>query len=752
MISALHYLSSLQCTVIALCFTFLFFFKMLLSDINCKNTSPVQLDVTGTKTETDSDNDDSEEDTLEAEISKLERTINDLEANNDLPNVHCHAYDLGEDEILDSMLFEEGGLANAGIFKRNEITVNNYSHNGTFSNCDDNIDGGMLDSGRMSQNANCNKGDKHTSSELNEFDGTPNTPSHEKKSEPDSSKRSKTLEARSVTVSYQECVAEHQKNDRRLIKGSTCQPELKIPKENVFNPMKSVIISNNHESVSLRSQDCELSTNVVKVHLNSINRTDITSSDTTCCGTKAERNKICPVETDKDSTAVIRSSSLVDVDAVIHASSQESFLQIDVSEIEDGLLYAAADNDGDGGGGGGDDDVITPSFSEIEDNEPLVSSTPFKIKAEPLKRRKPPFLPVKESFLLLDDSGESSDQEHSVCTYKNSSVPKVSTTHSTQPTSFTHNSLFFKVKASNIADVREGGNDTGLTQVASGEGTDLKVVLKLRDEVNEDDHGDGLQSSSCVKLSPVFTNATPIQGHHGEDNTEDVPEENILDPNFPPEGTDENSPEQKPNIISKRDDYVSNNPQENEDNNNPEWELLRKLETDEERYRAVRRRWRNLIIPDPNKDLTYRSWRIRQNATKLPASASTSKNAVAGQISAIGSDTPSSMQQDQCKRTVSDEQASSQCQPRVKRPRTQFCTAIFDAKLEQLRRNIEYEKQQIYNQERVALLQLSMKQREERNFLQNLRYTHGVNTQMHQLYFRQRGVGIFWYTVECSFQ
>lgn len=726
---------------------------MLPSDANSNNTSAVQLDVTERKVEPDSDHDDLMEDTLEAEISKLEITINDLELSNDLPDIDSSAYDLEEGEILDSMIHEGGELADSGIFKINEVIDNDGSNNGTFSKCDDNIDGG-----RMSQNIEYNKEDKHTvSSELNDSDGAPNTVRHEKKSIPDYSKPSKTLQANSLTyspqpktTSYQECSAQHQKNDERDTKGSTFQQELRIPNKNVFNPMKSVIISNNYEEVSLRSQDCELCTNDVEVHLNSINRSD-TSSNTTQCGTNAERNKICPVETDKDSTIVIRSSLLVDVDAVIHESSQ-----LDVSEVEEELLYPdGADDDDD------DDsnDDVTCTFSENEDNEPLVSSTPFKIKAESLKRWKPTFLSVKESFLILDEFGESSDQEQSVCTYinssvHNSSVPKVSATHSMHPTSFTHNSLFFKVnKDSTIADIREGdSNDTEQTRVASGEGRDLKVVVNLSSEAN-DDGSQSSSSSSSTHLLPVLTNATPVQGHHVEDNTDNVLEENTLVPNFPSESMDQNSLEQKPNIISKYDeDYVSNNPQENEDNNNPEWELLRKLETDEERYRAMRQRWRNLIIPDPNQDLTYRNWRIRQNANKSPASASSmNKDAVVEQTSAKGSDAPSNMQ-DQHKRAVSDEQASSQCQPRVKRPRTQSCTAVFDVKLEQLRRNIEREKQQIYDQEQVALLQLSMKQIEERNYLQNFCYTYGINEEMRQLYFRQLGVGNFWHIVEFSFQ
>jgi hypothetical protein len=770
-------------TVTEVCFTFLFFFKMLLTDISSNNTSAVHLDVSETKTETDNDHDNLMEDTLEAEISKLETTIHDLEATNDLPDIDSCAYDLEEGEILDSMIHEEADLGDSDIYERNEVIDNDGSYNGKFSDSDG---GGILKSGKMSQIAECNKRDKLTvSSELYESDGTPNTVSHEKKSEPHFPKPSKTLQHNTLTyspepktASYQECSVQHQKNDGKHTEVSILKPEPKIPNGSMFNPMKSVIISSNCKEVSLRSQDCEFSTNDVKVDLNSVNRTDVTSSHTPQSNRNAVRKEMCPVEADKDTTTFIRSSSLQDVDDVIQGSRQESYLQLNVSEFEDELLYPDDDDD---------DDNVMCTFSEVEDNEPLVSSTPFKIKAESLKRWKPTFLSFTESFLILDEFGESSDQEQSLHTYMNSSlqnspIQKVSATHSIQPTSFTHNSFIFKVNEdSKITEIREeGSNDTEQLPVVFEEARDLKVVVKLSNEANDDSQS----SSSCAQPSSVLTNTSPVQCHpvqdifvpvmkakdsetfseteavtrtvtvFGQVSTDNVPDGNTSDPNFRPESMGQNLLEQKPNIISKCDeDYVSNNPQENEDNNNPEWELLRKLETDEERYRAVRMRWRNLIIPDPNQDLTYRNWRIYQNANKPPASpSSTNKDAVSEQTRSSGSDAPSGMQ-DHRKRTMSNEQASSRCQPEMKRPRTQSCTAVFDVKLEQLRRNIEHEKQQICDQEQFALMQLSMEQSKMMNYLQNFGYTHGNSNEMQrQLYYRQLGVGNFWLIVHFSLQ
>lgn len=675
---------------------------MFLSDVNYNDVPVVKLDVTARNSEIGSDHDEYTKDSLEAEISKLETTINDLEANDDLPNIDSCAYDLEEGELLDSEIYE-GELADSDIFKINEVIENDVSDSDTFSNCDDNIDG------RMSQNIECNKGDKYTfSCELNESDGTSNAVSHGKRRKSDFSKP-KTFQAETTT--YEECTAQHKENGGRHTKGGTFQPELKIPNENVCNPMKSVLFSKKYEELSLRSQDCELTANDVKVHLNSIKTSDITSSYTTYCDTNAEGNKICPVGTHKDSAIVIKSSSLMDVDAAIHGSSQELNLQLDVSQIEDEFLYPDDGNDD-----------VTCTFSETEDYEPLVSSTPFKIKVESLKRWKPTFSSVQESFLILDEYGESSDQEQSVCTYINSLVPNVSATQSTH---LTHKSFSKVSKDNDVTDIwKEDCNDIEQTQAASGEGIGLKVVEKLSNETGNGG-SQSSPSSSCTQLSPVLTNATPVQGHYGQDNTDNI----------------KNSLEEKPNIISKCDeDYISNNPQENEDNNNPEWELLRKLQTDEERYRAVRQRWRNLIIPDPNQDLTYHNWKICKNARKYPTSASSVNNdAAVERISGGGSDVPSSVR-DQHKRTVSDGQASCHYQPRVKRRRTQSCTAVFDVKLEQLRQNTEYERQQICDHEQLALLQLSMKQIEERNYLQNFCYT-GINKEMHQLFFKQAGVG-----------
>lgn len=67
-------------------------------------------------------------------------------------------------------------------------------------------------------------------------------------------------------------------------------------------------------------------------------------------------------------------------------------------------------------------------------------------------------------------------------------------------------------------------------------------------------------------------------------------------------------PGQKPQTsapaASRHAPFMSEDPEENNDNENPEWERLRQLSTDEERYEAVRNVWHNSTIPNPHSELT----------------------------------------------------------------------------------------------------------------------------------------------------
>lgn len=60
-----------------------------------------------------------------------------------------------------------------------------------------------------------------------------------------------------------------------------------------------------------------------------------------------------------------------------------------------------------------------------------------------------------------------------------------------------------------------------------------------------------------------------------------------------------------------REPFMSEDPEENDDNANPNWEALRRLTTDEERYEAIRKVWHNARIPDPHCELTTFHYRKR---------------------------------------------------------------------------------------------------------------------------------------------
>jgi hypothetical protein len=696
-----------------------------------QNYTPViHLDISEVKNMTDSGHDNSMEDTLEAEISKLETIINDLEVDN-LPDIDSCPHN-SEDDMLNPAKY----------------------------NFDD-ASGIIL-----------------------------NTASHKKENEPkplinliDSVKPCETLQASDLIYSsepktYQKCLVEHQKTEESNKADMTFIQGLKVNNKVMSNSLKSMIISNKCEEVSLTSQNCELGTNDNMVHLNSVNETGI--AFTTGHGKNAEKSKTHSLLIDKSINTALAKSLFENGN---DSAPQKSHLQVDASEFEDEVLYPD-DTDG---------NDVACSFAEIND-EPVVSSTPLRIKPDPQKLWKAKFLHCEESFLVLDESGECSEQEESVGNYsllQNTSIQSVAAAYSTEPTSFTNNSLFLKVKEdSNIGDVKvKGNNDMKQIQVPFDDARDLKIVVKVGDEVNND----SLHLHSAWP-PPVWTNAAYVQGHGIQEivpvmktkntervewetrdtqplanictdqvnsdseaimrtakefsgnSTNNVPEGNALVSTFPSDSTDQNLLDQKQKLISKSvEDYVSNNSQENYDNNNPDWELLRKLETDEERYRAMRQRWRNLAIPNPNQDLTCRNWRIHQNANKLAASTtSTSECAIIQSTCANESGT--SVSTPNChKRTL--EWASTEHQPRLKRSRTQSCTAVYDIKLEQLRNNIKYEMQQIYNQEQFALMQLDIKQTQEMNYLQNFCHTYDINEQKRRLYYQQQWVGIY----RCSF-
>ncbi|XP_049794108.1 enolase-phosphatase E1-like [Schistocerca nitens] len=137
-------------------------------------------------------------------------------------------------------------------------------------------------------------------------------------------------------------------------------------------------------------------------------------------------------------------------------------------------------------------------------------------------------------------------------------------------------------------------------------------------------------------------------------------------------------------------EFVSSDPEENADNNNPEWELLKKLETDEERYKAVRLRWRNLVIPNPNKNLTYRSrgyW-ITDKSQK--------------QISEVK---PNPVVTGKSRKRTHSADPTEHHVP-AKRQRTFSCTEVFDRKMLDVQKNLSRERNAILQQHERAVQNL----------------------------------------------
>lgn len=167
--------------------------------------------------------------------------------------------------------------------------------------------------------------------------------------------------------------------------------------------------------------------------------------------------------------------------------------------------------------------------------------------------------------------------------------------------------------------------------------------------------------------------------------------------------------EDKPEVNSETDgsqkkkpremvEFISKDPKENEDNFNPEWELLRKLNTDEERYKAVRQRWRSLVIPDPKRDLTFRQWRRRNS---LPPSQHLQGNTIATQ--------------QQIRNYVGN----------------QLCTALFDQNIEGILRQKEEKRLQLHKELQMEIMRLGHIQYQEQQKLHSLGASYPEFSLMH---------------------
>lgn len=63
--------------------------------------------------------------------------------------------------------------------------------------------------------------------------------------------------------------------------------------------------------------------------------------------------------------------------------------------------------------------------------------------------------------------------------------------------------------------------------------------------------------------------------------------------------------------------WISTDEAENADNNDPAWDELRRLETDEERYRVVKNQWRQKKIPNPRINLTCHNYNYGRTSSQV---------------------------------------------------------------------------------------------------------------------------------------
>ncbi|XP_067137737.1 kinesin-like protein KIF20B [Centruroides vittatus] len=173
---------------------------------------------------------------------------------------------------------------------------------------------------------------------------------------------------------------------------------------------------------------------------------------------------------------------------------------------------------------------------------------------------------------------------------------------------------------------------------------------------------------------------------------------------------------------SKKPKYVIEDPVEIGDINDPEWENIRCLNTDDERYRAVKACWGSKSVPNPNKDLTRHNYRLRK------------------------------MKEEGYKESVNDERnrkrtATSEPVDMVDNKRrkveTAFCTEILDRKIDQeyqlyKKRRDEEEQKYFIDLQKVNYEICKSKQLLEQQYLQKIEKTKSSSSVYNSLSNRVR--------------
>ncbi|XP_034231952.1 uncharacterized protein LOC117639957 [Thrips palmi] len=162
--------------------------------------------------------------------------------------------------------------------------------------------------------------------------------------------------------------------------------------------------------------------------------------------------------------------------------------------------------------------------------------------------------------------------------------------------------------------------------------------------------------------------------------------------------------------------WISTDDAENADNNDPEWDLMRKLETDEERYRVVREQWRQMTIPDPRRNLTCHNFR------RISSRRATTNNATQGQSK---------------KRARSHDDCSDVDHP-SKRRRTYSCVQMFENKINSLHQQLNKNLEGVHAEHERKLFALSDRQLQQQQSLMNSTAPHHiVRRQIDDLAYRQ---------------
>ncbi|XP_064111873.1 uncharacterized protein LOC135219222 [Macrobrachium nipponense] len=147
--------------------------------------------------------------------------------------------------------------------------------------------------------------------------------------------------------------------------------------------------------------------------------------------------------------------------------------------------------------------------------------------------------------------------------------------------------------------------------VASGSSkTDVKVMMSSVEHGTASIHRDSYTEVDRFNGSEDFIITDEVDGTSYEDDKISIAcSGNLKVAEL--EYVDENLREP---VKSYMQPFESSNPLENRDNEDPKWDYLRQLETDDARYQFSRSRWKSLVVPDPNKNCNVFSYLYHKKA------------------------------------------------------------------------------------------------------------------------------------------